>query len=81
LIDNPLPGLPLIESPLFGALLPSLGLNDEETRIGFDLHSRGYAVLDLPTSARAIRSTSPPRTATKLLVIGAFRTPGASTRM
>lgn len=45
---NPLPGLPLIESPLFPALLPTLGLTTEETRIGMELHTRGYAVLEFP---------------------------------
>jgi len=46
--NNPLPGLPLIESPLFHTLLPSLGLSDEETRIAVDLHQKGYAVFDFP---------------------------------
>lgn len=48
LTNNPFPGLPLIESPLFPALLPDLGLSDEEARIGRDLHTRGYAVFDFP---------------------------------
>lgn len=47
-MTNPLPGLPLVESPMFPALLPSLGLSEEEARIGLELHSRGYAVLDFP---------------------------------
>lgn len=47
-MNNPLPGLPLIESPLFPGLLPYLGLSDEEARIGFDLFTRGFAVLDFP---------------------------------
>lgn len=46
--ENPLPGVPLIESPLFRALLPGLGLSDEEARIAHDLHTRGYAVFDFP---------------------------------
>ena len=45
---NPLPGVPLIESPLFQTLLPSLGLSDVETRIAGDLHQQGYAVFDFP---------------------------------
>ncbi len=45
---NPLPGLPLVESPLFPALLPALGLTEEEARIGLELHHRGYAVMDFP---------------------------------
>jgi hypothetical protein len=48
IVDNPLPGLPLIESPLFPALIPSLGLSDEATRIGLELHTRGFAVFDFP---------------------------------
>ena len=47
-MNNPLPGLPLVESPLFPALVPTLGWTDEETRIGLELHHRGYAVLDFP---------------------------------
>lgn len=45
---NPLPGLPLVESPLFPALLPTLCFDAEEARIGMELHTRGYAVLDFP---------------------------------
>lgn len=47
-MNNPLPGLPLIESPLFPALLPDLDLTPEEQRIGTDLYSKGYAVFDFP---------------------------------
>ncbi len=48
MIDNPFPGLPLIESPLFPKLQSALGLSVEEARIATDLHERGYAVLDFP---------------------------------
>lgn len=47
-ISNPLSGLPLVESPLFPAFLPALGLSEEEARIGLELHHRGFAVLDFP---------------------------------
>lgn len=47
-MSNPLPGLPLIESPLFPALVAQLGLTDEEARIGRDLFEHGYAVFDFP---------------------------------
>lgn len=47
-MNNPFPGLPLIESPLFPSLLPGLGLNEEEARIGLELFHRGYAVMDFP---------------------------------
>lgn len=47
-LNNPLPGMPLIESPLFPALEPSLGLDAEEARIAHDLFHKGYAVFDFP---------------------------------
>lgn len=47
-MNNPLPGLPLIESPLFPGMIPALGLSAEEARIGFDLFRRGYAIMDFP---------------------------------
>lgn len=47
-MNNPLPGLPLIESPLFPRLLPALGLTPEEERIGLELFTQGYAVFDFP---------------------------------
>ena len=43
-----LPGVPIVESPLFPALAEDLGWTDEEKRIGFSLHERGYAVIDFP---------------------------------
>lgn len=49
-MTNPLPGLPLIESPLFSTLMASQGLTSQEQRIATDLHERGYAVLDFPDS-------------------------------
>ncbi|BAK66914.1 hypothetical protein SLG_22390 [Sphingobium sp. SYK-6] len=45
---NPLPGVPLVESPLFPKLKDSLGLTAEEERIATSLHENGYAVLDFP---------------------------------
>lgn len=45
---NPLPGLPLIESPLFSALAGEAGLTADELRIGHDLFAQGYAVFDFP---------------------------------
>lgn len=47
-LNNPLPGVPLIESPLFPAMAPALGLSPEEQRIGDQLHQNGYAVFDFP---------------------------------
>jgi hypothetical protein len=45
---NPLPGLPLIESPLFPLLKAEIDLTDEEERIATDLFTRGYATFDFP---------------------------------
>jgi hypothetical protein len=45
---NPLPGVPLVESPLFRAMLDELDFSPEERRIATDLNERGYAVIDFP---------------------------------
>jgi hypothetical protein len=50
-VINPLPGLPLIESPLFPALASEAGLSEDELRIGQDLFAQGYAVFDFPDDA------------------------------
>jgi hypothetical protein len=42
------PGIPLIESPLFHAIIDELQLSAEERRVATDLHERGYAVIDFP---------------------------------
>jgi hypothetical protein len=47
-LNNPLPGLPLIESPLFPLLAPSLGMAPEEATIANDLFHKGFAVFDFP---------------------------------
>lgn len=54
-MQNPLPGLPLIESPLFPMLVDQLGLSDEERRIASDLHRDGFAVFDFPDPEFAAR--------------------------
>lgn len=43
-----LPGVPLVESPLFAASLAAMGLNEAERDIAVQLNTRGYAVLDFP---------------------------------
>lgn len=48
MVDNIFPGIPLIESPLFAMLEPSLGLVPEEARIAADLRQSGFAVFDFP---------------------------------
>ena len=46
--NNPFPGLPLIESPIFPLNREQMGLSAEEARIATDLFENGYAVLDFP---------------------------------
>jgi hypothetical protein len=43
-----LPGVPLVESPLFHSMIDELGLTSEERRVALELHERGYAVIDFP---------------------------------
>ncbi|MCW2396642.1 MULTISPECIES: phytanoyl-CoA dioxygenase family protein [unclassified Sphingobium] len=45
-MKNPLPGLPLVESPLFSSLSSSQGWSPEEERIAISLHEKGYAIFD-----------------------------------
>jgi hypothetical protein len=78
---NPLPGLPLVESPLFPALLPALGLSEEEARIGLELHDRGYAVFDfadLELNARIerIKTSLSPRFGVNFTDAGSDKTVG-----
>jgi hypothetical protein len=47
-VINIFPGIPLIESPIFEKLEPSLGLTAEEARIANDLRHKGFAVFDFP---------------------------------
>ena len=47
-MTNLLPGLPLIESPLFPVQMASQGLTAEEERIATSLYEKGYAVFDFP---------------------------------
>ena len=47
-LTNPIPGLPLIESPLFPILKTSSDLTEIEERVALSLHERGYAVFDFP---------------------------------
>jgi hypothetical protein len=43
-----LPGIPLVESPLFEAALPDMGLTAAEQAVARQLHERGYALIDFP---------------------------------
>lgn len=47
-MNNPFPGVPHIESPLYPRLREQLELTGEEARIADELSERGYAVLDFP---------------------------------
>ena len=47
-LNNPLPGVPLIESPLFSTWVGSADLSADERRIAADLHEKGFAVLKFP---------------------------------
>lgn len=47
-MTNPLPGMPIIESPLFPMQATQMGLTDDEIRIGQALFEDGYAVFDFP---------------------------------
>lgn len=45
------PGVPLVESPLFHALIDELQFTPEERRVALELHERGYAVIEFPDDA------------------------------
>jgi hypothetical protein len=47
-LRNVFPGVPLVESPLFHAMIDELQLSEEERRVAVELHERGYAVIDFP---------------------------------
>lgn len=47
-LQDLLPGIPLVESPLFYAIVDQIGLTDDERRVAVDLHERGYALIDFP---------------------------------
>ena len=42
------PGVPIVESPLFEAMVDELDLNETERRVAIDLNHRGYAIIDFP---------------------------------
>jgi len=43
-----LPGVPLVESPFFETEINRVSLTNDQRRIAFDLHEKGYAVLKFP---------------------------------
>ncbi|HUR89746.1 MAG TPA: phytanoyl-CoA dioxygenase family protein [Ramlibacter sp.] len=46
--NNPLPGVPCVESPFFDQLFDPATTEAETLRIARDLHEQGFAVLDFP---------------------------------
>lgn len=48
MFQNPLPGVPSIESPFFEELFAGAVLSEAELKIAQDLRDQGYAVLDFP---------------------------------
>jgi len=47
-MQNPLPGVPLIDSPFFDSLFSQANPDAETRRIATDLREKGFAVLDFP---------------------------------
>lgn len=47
-LRDPLPGVPLVESPLFDAIIDELPLAEDERRVALELNQRGFAVIDFP---------------------------------
>lgn len=45
-----LPGVPLVENPLFPSFVDSLGFDSETKRVAMDLHLKGYAVIEFPAA-------------------------------
>jgi hypothetical protein len=46
--NNPLPGVPLVESPFFARWFSPELVGEETYRIAKDIHEQGYAVIDFP---------------------------------
>lgn len=46
--DNPLPGVPVVESPFFEALAAAHHFDDHTLRVARDLNRDGFAVIDFP---------------------------------
>ncbi|HTW87005.1 MAG TPA: phytanoyl-CoA dioxygenase family protein [Candidatus Binataceae bacterium] len=45
---NPLPGVPLVESPFFNDVLAEIGLDEATAAVALQLHDQGWAVVDFP---------------------------------
>jgi hypothetical protein len=55
-VVNPLPGVPIVESPFFDVLSASLAGDPEALRAAQDLHRDGYAIIDFPDPQFDIRA-------------------------
>ena len=53
--DPLLPGVPLVESPLFNTNLSAMILTDAERNVAIDLNERGFAVIDFPDADLDLR--------------------------
>lgn len=58
---NPLPGVPIVESPFFETLSANFAEDAEALRIARDLHRNGYAIFDFPDPDFAARADAIPR--------------------
>ncbi|MEN1941691.1 phytanoyl-CoA dioxygenase family protein [Luteimonas sp. MJ246] len=47
--NNPLPGVPSVESPFFDQIAQAEGWDEETLRVARDLRDKGYAIIDFPT--------------------------------
>ncbi|HDV6326894.1 phytanoyl-CoA dioxygenase family protein [Burkholderia cenocepacia] len=48
IFENPLPGVPSVESPFFTQIFEAEGVDPEIRRIARDLHHNGFAIIDFP---------------------------------
>ena len=56
MFKNPLPGVPLVESPFFQSIFTPEAFTEFEIAVAKDLAEKGYAVIDFPDSDLALRA-------------------------
>ncbi len=54
--QNPLPGVPLVESPFFHDLLADLEVDEATKAVATQLHDQGWAVIDFPDPEIGLRA-------------------------
>lgn len=69
--DPLLPGIPLVESPLFAANVDAMGLTDTERGIAISLNEKGFAVIDFPDPELDLRIERIKKSLSPKLGIGA----------